>query len=362
MRMRDRHIYNLLGLTFDAIGMEGTVNAILDAINGNQKLFLSTPNLNFLVASLKSEAFRRSVLNSNLSIADGMPIVFMCKLLNIPITERVAGSSLIDELRNNITCRNKPIKVFFFGGQDGIAERAHKKLNQDKGGLTSVGYLNPGFGTVQDMSSTDIIESINKAGPDFIIVSLGAKKGQAWIEENRQQLNANVISHLGAVVNFIAGNVKRAPHWVQKIHMEWIWRIKEEPTLFKRYLNDGCVFLKLLITKILPYRLIIKWYNAHTTPKITVDDDLCVISFKGDLTLPQKQLLNVTFEQFKARENDLTLDMSKVTYVDQAILGVLLNAFALREKNGFKIRITGLTQPMKRIFQLNNLAYMVENP
>ena len=158
MRRRDRHIYNLLGLTFDAIGMEGTVNAILDAINGNQKLILSTPNLNFLVASLKSEAFRRSVLNSNLSIADGMPIVFMCKLLNIPITERVAGSSLIDELRNNITCRNKPIKVFFFGGQDGIAERAHKKLNQDKGGLTSVGYLNPGFGTVQDMSSTDIIE------------------------------------------------------------------------------------------------------------------------------------------------------------------------------------------------------------
>lgn len=359
--MRDRDIYNLLGLSFDAVGMDGTVQAVLDAIAEDQKLFLSTPNLNFLVASLKSKDFRNSVLNSDLSIADGMPIVFMCKLLDIPITERVAGSSLIDELRKNEYCKKNSIKVFFFGGQDGIAQQAHEILNGEQCGLRSVGYLNPGFGSVEDMSSDEILDQINEAAPEFIIVSLGAQKGQAWIEANRARLNANVISHLGAVVNFIAGNVNRAPRWVQKMHMEWIWRIKEEPALFKRYFSDGTVFLKLMFTKILPYRRIIKNYNVHSSPTITPDNANNCIMFKGDLTKTIRKQLEETLDKFTESKMDLTLDMAGVTYIDQAILGLLLGYWGHRTRNGQKVFITGLSNPMRRIFELNNLNYLMQN-
>ena len=172
-----------------------------------------------------------------MSVADGKPIVWLARLLNIPIPERVAGSDLIEELIKNRT-EHKILKVFFFGGEDGIAEAACEKLNSYNTGLKCVGSFNPGFGSIADMSSSEIIDQINQSNADFIIVSLGAKKGQAWIEKNRKNLNAPIISHLGAVVNFIAGTVSRSPKILQKSGLEWLWRIKEEPMLWKRYRSE----------------------------------------------------------------------------------------------------------------------------
>ncbi len=355
----ERDLYNLLGVGFDAIDMDGAVKAVTDAISEKRKLFISTPNLNFLIAAQANESFRDSVINSDLSIADGMPIVFMCKLLDIPIRERVAGSSLIDALRRNEDCIKKPIKVFFFGGQDGIAEKAHKVLNEEKRGLVSAGYLNPGFGTVQEMSRPEIIDEINKANPDFVIVSLGAAKGQEWIEKNRIKLDANVISHLGAVVNFIAGNVKRAPDWVQNFHLEWLWRIKEEPGLFGRYWHDGLSFLKLLATNVLAYRRIIRNKPAYSTPRISVDDDNHLINLKGSLTQKIAPELRVEFERLVTQNCDFTVDMKGVTYIDQSTLGLLLILWKKMTEIDRQVSIIGVSKQIAKILELNKLSFMV---
>ncbi|MCP5380910.1 MAG: WecB/TagA/CpsF family glycosyltransferase [Kordiimonadaceae bacterium] len=356
----DRDIYNLLGLSFDAVTMEETATKIIDAIRSKRKLFLSTPNLNFLIAGQHDENFRKSVLHSDLSIADGMPIVFMCKLLDIPIRKRVAGSSLIDFLQDDDRCRKKPIKVFFFGGQDGIAEQAHEILNEKKCGLESVGYLNPGFGSVEDMSSDEIIDEINEAKADFIIVSLGAKKGQAWIENNRDSLNAYVISHLGAVVNFIAGNVKRAPDWVQNLHLEWFWRIKEEPELFSRYWNDGCAFLKLIFKNILPYRSLIKRHTTRSTPYILPVFKKRTVILKGDLTIEIRDSVIAMFNEIMKREGDFELDMTKVGYIDPSILAQLMLFNEEMESNGHKVTLINPNKLIKRIFDLNCLGFNIK--
>ena len=82
--------------------------------------------------------------------------------------------------------------------------------------MIACGALNPGMGTVESMSDKAIIDQINAAEPDFLVVALGAKKGQQWIMQNREQLNVSVISHLGAVVNFVGDNIQRAPLRWQK--------------------------------------------------------------------------------------------------------------------------------------------------
>ena len=87
-------------------------------------------------------------------------------------------------------------------------------------------------------------------------MSLGAEKGQEWLCRTRAQLNVPIISHLGAVLNFTAGSVKRAPKLLQNIGAEWLWRIKEQPRLFKRYLVDGIQFIALLIEVIYPYKML----------------------------------------------------------------------------------------------------------
>ena len=188
--------------------MRQTVESVRQSAVDKSPCFLSTPNLNFLIASQSDPDFRRSVINSHLSIADGMPLIWVARLLDIPLPARVAGSELIEMLRRRDFKPNKVINIFFFGGEDGVAEQACQVINTEKGGLACAGFHSPGFGSISDMSVPAIIETINQSNADFIIVALGARKGQAWIEKNREMLSAPVISHLGAVVNFVAGNVK----------------------------------------------------------------------------------------------------------------------------------------------------------
>ena len=240
----------IAGLPFHVLTRPQAVERICLAIRDQQPLFLSTPNLNFLVAAQSDAAFRESVLCSDLSVADGMPILWLAKRQGTPLPERVAGSDLFEALRRGEgqTILGRPLRVFFFGGPPGVAQRACDVLNAEHaagGPMLGVGALSPGFGSVEQMSSEDILAAINASSADFLVVALGAKKGQAWIMRNRARLQVPVVSHLGAVVNFVAGTVQRAPvHW-QRLGLEWLWRIKEEPALFGRYWRDGWAFWRL---------------------------------------------------------------------------------------------------------------------
>lgn len=253
---KDRALHWILGLPFDAVSLSEAVQIVRNAARQRTPLFISTPNLNFLIASQKDPAFRDSVIHSDLSLADGMPILWLAKLLKVPIRERVAGSTLFEQLRYSpLQPEDRPLRVYFFGGPDGVAEKAANAINQDRTSMQCVGYCAPGFGSLDDISTPALLAHINASEADFVVVSLGAQKGQAWIERNRPQLAAPIISHLGAVVNFVAGNVQRAPVWMQRVGLEWVWRIKEEPSLWKRYFNDGVDLLHITITQVIPAAL-----------------------------------------------------------------------------------------------------------
>ena len=246
---RARHCVTVAGLPFDVVDTAGAVERLCAAMRDGQRLFLSTPNLNFLVAAQRDDAFRQSVLESDLSVADGMPVLWLARLQGTPLPERVAGSTLFEQLRQGAgqALLGRPIKVYFFGGPPGVAEAACAVLNAEAGFMQGVGAHGPGFGTIEEMSTPEVIAAINASGADFLVVALGARKGQAWIMHNRAQLTVPVVSHLGAVVNFVAGTVQRAPLVWQRWGLEWLWRIRQEPALFKRYWGDGWALLGLAL-------------------------------------------------------------------------------------------------------------------
>lgn len=238
-----RQTVNLLGIDFDVIGLDETVARVRRAAALRQSLFLSTANVNFAVLASQDAAFRRSLDTSDLCVPDGMPIVWIARMMGLPLRERVAGADIFDALRCS---PGKPLRIYFFGGAPGTARRAAEVINAEKKGLLCVGYESPGYGDIESMSSSDLINRINAAEAEFVVVSLGAQKGQAWILRNRERLSAPVVSHLGAVVNFVAGDVLRAPCWIQRAGLEWAWRIRQEPHLAKRYARDGFALLRLL--------------------------------------------------------------------------------------------------------------------
>ena len=106
-----------------------------------------------------------------------------------------------------------------------------------------------------------MLDLVNASKADFVAASLGAKKGQLWLHRNHTRLDVPVRAHLGAAINFQAGTVKRAPLKFQAWGIEWVWRIKEEPQLWRRYASDGLLFLGLIFAHVLPLAIDNRWHR-----------------------------------------------------------------------------------------------------
>lgn len=349
-----RPVHCLLGLPFDAVTEDEALALLERARQQRSRCFLSTPNLNFLIASQADPAFRQSVCRSDLSVADGMPVVWFGRLLGLPLRERVSGSGLFERLRRSA---GRPWRVFFFGGPPGVAERACERLAANREGVEAAGWLYPGFGSVSDMSRPDWIDTINRSEADFVLVSLGSAKGQAWITHNLAQLRAPVISHLGAVVNFVAGSVRRAPVWMQRSGLEWVWRIREEPKLWQRYGRDGAAALKLVATRVLPLFLLDRLQPPapaeHARAEVRPLPGDGGVSLHGawahDNLLPVRE----AFTRLAARGGAIRLDMADVSGIDSAFAGLLLLLDATLRDRGGSLALTGAPPALVRRLRLH---------
>ena len=361
----DRDTWCLLGLPYDAVSMQAACEIISEAALTRRPCFFSTPNLNFSISALDDPAFRNTVIDSELSLIDGMPLLWMARLLGTGLSEKVSGSDLFDQLWHRSPSGKTRIKVFFFGGEAGVAEIASQKINATESGLTCVGFLNPGFASIEDISRPEIIDQINAAKADFLVVALGARKGQLWIDRNRQQLQVPVISHLGAVVNFVAGNVNRAPVWMQKSGLEWVWRILQEPVLWKRYFFDGLGFTRLFLTRVLPYAV---WRKANAVRLANVQPVVCrvdkeqeqtVIAIEGSCLQRTIAPLRVVFRDASSESRSIRLDLAQVAVVDGAFLGLCLLLLKQVTAAGGKLTISGLNSDLVRIFRWNCVEYLL---
>jgi N-acetylglucosaminyldiphosphoundecaprenol N-acetyl-beta-D-mannosaminyltransferase len=359
----DRDVYCIGGLPFDAIDLSKTMSRLRDAKHNKKSCFLTTPNLNFLALSQNDSDFRNSVIYSDLVIADGTPIVWIAKLLGIPIRERVAGSTLFEAIGKEW---RRKMTVYFFGGPGGVAAEASKRINEKSTGLTCVGYHSPGFGTVDEMSETTIIDNINSSGADFLVVALGAKKGQAWIVKNLQKIKIPLVSHLGAVINFEAKRLKRAPVRLQKIGLEWAWRIKEEPHLWRRYWYDGRFFLRFLATKIFPY--VIWWkFNRRRLENLSRKSTVVLenagectrLVFSGVVFDPVLPEIRELLRQASLQNKNVQVDIIDVEYLSFGVLGLLLMLKKQLDIQGFQMKVVGLRPNMRKLYDWNGLIYLI---
>jgi len=332
-----RSLVCLAGLPVDVVTMEQALAAVREAVATRQRMFLSTPNLNFMIAAQQDPAFRESILLSDLSVADGSSLVLLAKLMGSRLPERVTGSDLFDQLARSDA--HPPIKVFLFGGPPGAGAKACERLNQEFPGVKCVGHDEAGYGDVASLSSQALIDRINASGADFVLVALGAKKGQAWILHNQNRLQAPVISHLGAVINFMAGTVSRAPNWLQRFGLEWIWRIVQEPVLWRRYRDDGLAFLSLLARNLLGGASLQKLLPAPDPDRFPGKAELSAGSGGGKVLT-----LSGCWHQGNAREllhtlldlnTDAQVDMSEVKQLDSYAMGSLVAA------HGYLLRAGG---------------------
>lgn len=339
-----RPVVSILGLPFDAIGLDEAVERIRrDAFSG-RRCFVSTPNLNFAVAAHRDAVFRGSVLRSDLCLVDGMPLVWIAQLLRLPVHERVSGADVFNALQAHA---GPSVSVFLFGGLPGAAAAACEGINRRGGGVRCVGFDAAGFGDIASMSSEAQIARINASGAQFVVVSLGAKKGQAWIEHNASRLTSPVLSHLGAVMNFAAGNLRRAPTWMQRTGLEWLWRIREEPALWHRYWRDGSSAVGLLVMRVVPDALTSRRLLRASMPLNRIEwlgSTLCLHGAWPDAVAAP---LRAALSESAARAAPLTIELSDVVSMGPACVALLLIARGWFDAHG-GLQLTGASARLSR--------------
>lgn len=239
----------LFGVEIDAVRMNEAVERIFRWIDEpqDQCQFVVTPNVDHTVLLRENEQLRNAYRDSGLVLADGHPVVMAARFLGKPLPERVPGSDLVPRVFSAAGDRT-PITTFLLGAATGVADIAAENIESKWENVYVTGTYSPPLGFENDTAECEkILALINRAQPDILIVGLGAPKQELWTHRFQDRINARVALCVGATIDFLAGEKKRAPRWVQAIGMEWLHRIGTDPKrLFKRYAKDAWIFPQLV--------------------------------------------------------------------------------------------------------------------
>ncbi len=236
----------LLNTFVNNVTMDEAVTEIAQRIDRKQKSYVVPINVD-VVMKIEEDAYLKKIIDgADLVLVDGTPLVWIGKYYGRPVKEKVSGSDLVPKLCE--TAVEKGYTVFILGGKDGVAEKAKARLEETYPGIRVVGTYAPPVGFERDPAALEKTNAaISAAAPDLLIACLGCPKQEKFIYENQDKYQAVVSVCAGATVDFLAGNVKRAPKWMSDHGLEWFYRFTKEPKrLFKRYFVDDLRIVRLI--------------------------------------------------------------------------------------------------------------------
>ncbi|MGS2778926.1 WecB/TagA/CpsF family glycosyltransferase [Robertmurraya sp. GLU-23] len=241
---------NMFGVAFDNYDFKDLQLFMDNQIAKKSPSYIVTCNVDHIMKLQSDEEFSKVYNQADLVVADGVPIIWASKLLGTPLKEKVSGSDIIPNLAEHF--EDKRYKLYFLGAGPGVASKAKENLLKDYPQMQIVGTYSPTYGFEKKPDEiNEIINDIKAKKPDILFVGVGAPKQEKWIYEHYQELNVPVSLGIGATIDFLAGNVRRAPVFMQKAGLEWFWRLMQEPKrLWKRYLVEDSQFLLMVLKEI----------------------------------------------------------------------------------------------------------------
>ena len=215
-------------------------------IRKNQKAYVVPVNVDVLTKMEEDPDLKSIVQKADLVLTDSQILVWVSKFLRKPVKEKISGSDLVPKLCK--VSAKKGYTLYFLGAGKGVGKQAASRMRKRYPNIRIAGTYSPPMGFEKNQEEVDHINQlITAAHPDILIVSFGCPKQEKWIAENYKKYDAKVSICAGATLDFLSGNVKRAPKWMSQAGLEWFYRFLQEPKrLFKRYFLDGFYLLKLL--------------------------------------------------------------------------------------------------------------------
>ncbi|MFN4218657.1 MAG: WecB/TagA/CpsF family glycosyltransferase [Candidatus Bipolaricaulia bacterium] len=221
----------LFGVPLDCVTLDEAVQKIESCVSARVPALVCTPDTTAIVRAQRDRRLREVYEQADLVTPDGTGIVWAGRLLGASVKERVSGIDLLERFFARWAHRRAPLRIFLLGAASGVAERAAQKLSERYPNLQIVGVHH---GYFRPDKNEQILSLINQAQPDMLLVGLGVPRQELWMRDNRAKLNVSVLIGVGGCFDVWAGRRKRAPTRWQRLGLEWLYRVCQEPTRLVR--------------------------------------------------------------------------------------------------------------------------------
>jgi exopolysaccharide biosynthesis WecB/TagA/CpsF family protein len=236
---------SILGTNINVTNMKDTIHYLSDNLDELRGQYVCVSNVHTTVMAYRNENYQKVQNSAAMALPDGQPLSIVSRQRGYSQARRVPGPDLMPAMiRYGI---KKGYRHYFYGSSDATLLKLRTRLEEEFTGITIAGMYAPPFRKLSQTEDADVIARINASHPDFIWVALGAPKQENWMYEHRGKLDG-VMLGVGAAFDFMAGTVKRAPDWMQRGCLEWLYRIGQDPgRLIPRYISTNFAFVRLVM-------------------------------------------------------------------------------------------------------------------
>ena len=243
----------ILDVPISAVDLSTAVNVIEEWIEERNRHYVCVCNVHTVMECERSEAIRRIYENAGLVTADGMPLVWISRLIGFRGVGRVYGPDLMLALMEQSIARGW--SHFLYGGAPGVNELLSARMRARFPEIKIAGEISPPFRALLPHEDADMVKQINDSGADIVWAGIGAPRQECWMAEHRARLDAPVLIGVGAAFDFLAGVKAQAPRWMMASGLEWLFRLASEPRrLWRRYLVNNPLFIWLVLLQLLGLR------------------------------------------------------------------------------------------------------------
>ncbi len=341
----------ILGVPFDSVTTVEAIGQIEAMIASQHPHYVVTANVDFVVQAQDDIELRRIFFDAHLVLCDGTPLVWASRMLGNPLPERVAGADIVPLLIE--LAARKGHRIYFLGATPESLARAIENLQARYPALAIAGHYSPPFTKLLEMDHEEIKRRIQEVKPDLLFVALGCPKQEKWISMHYRGLGVPVVIGVGATIDFLAGMVRRAPLWMQRGGVEWVFRLAQEPRrLARRYATDLFVFGRRILRQ--------AW--DLQTPRTGGFAPLSTGDNRFAVHLPPRLDLQAVMENAFPSEwltepaNHCLLNASGVEFLDSTGIGLLARLQRTLKTHGFELVIIAPSPVVHRALRLMKLT------
>ena len=241
--------FRIISLNIDHVSFSESLEKVMRWGLAHRPAYVCFANVHMTIEAHQDAFFRDKINQASLVLADGKPVAVAGRLLYGKKQERIAGMDFMPAVLSRANEQNA--RIFLYGSTPDVLDALQQKIKSDFKHVDVVGAIAPPFRPLSDEELSSDISQINRSGAHLVLVSLGCPKQEKWMSAHSEKINA-VLLGVGGAFAVTAGLQKRSPVWMQRLGLEWLHRLLQEPSrLFKRYFITNTIFIFLLLKELI---------------------------------------------------------------------------------------------------------------